>query len=79
MGSMVASYCSYVIRVRRPTGGRDAVRLDLEDLLGGGHVVVVGDEARSLADRLLSMLDGPAGSRPDGAQGHRPCALDQPE
>ena len=76
---MVPSYCSYVIRVRRPTGGRDAVRLDLEDLLGGGHVVVVGDEARTLADRLLSMLDIAPAPGPDDAHGHLPPPLDQPE
>ena len=58
---MAAAYRSYVIRVRRLTDGRDAVRLDVEDLIGGGHAAIVGDEARTLAERLLSMVAGAGG------------------
>jgi hypothetical protein len=53
---MDGSYRSYVVRVRRPGHARDVVRLDLEDLLGGVQVAIVGDEARSLADRLGSLI-----------------------
>jgi hypothetical protein len=58
---MAATYRSYVIRVRRLADGRDAVRLDVEDLIGGGHAAIVGDEARTLAERLLSMVAGAGG------------------
>ena len=52
---MLESYRSYVIRVRRRATDA-AVRLDVEDLLGGRRVAVMGDEARLLAERLRSMV-----------------------
>lgn len=52
---MIESYRSYVIRVRRRATDQ-TVRLDLEDLLGGRRVAVVGDEAQLLAERLRLMI-----------------------
>ena len=52
---MIESYRSYVVRVRRRQSD-SAIRLDLEDLLGGRRVAVTGDEARILADQLRSMI-----------------------
>jgi hypothetical protein len=66
---MDASYRSYVIRVRRPLDGRGTVRLDLEDLLGGRHAALLGDEARVLAERLVAML---ARGSPSAAGAHPP-------
>jgi hypothetical protein len=77
--AMAATYRSYVIRVRRPVDGGDAVRLDVEDLLGGGHVAVVGDEARSLADRLHTMIAGTPDVRPLRGRVAGPPPVDQPE
>jgi hypothetical protein len=65
---MIESYRSYVIRVRRHTDD-GAVRLDVEDLLGGRRVAVTGDEARVLAERLGSMIangGSPRTVRPSG-------------
>jgi hypothetical protein len=66
---MIEPYRSYVIRVRRPADGRDPVRLDLEDLIGGRRVALLGDEARSLAERLQSMLGDAAEPRPPARPG----------
>jgi hypothetical protein len=60
---MIESYRSYVIRVRRHTVD-DAVRLDVEDLLGGQRVAVSGNEARVLAERLGSMIANGGNPRP---------------
>jgi hypothetical protein len=60
---MIESYRSYVIRVRRHTDD-DAVRLDVEDLLGGRRAAVSGDEARVLAERLDSMIASGGDPRP---------------
>jgi hypothetical protein len=60
---MVESYRSYVIRVRRHAD-QAAVRLDVEDLLGGRRVAVTGDEARLLAERLGSMIANGGDPRP---------------
>lgn len=73
---MTAPYRSYVIRVRRPTDGRDAVRLDVEDLIGGGHVAVVGEEARTLAERLLSMVAAAGGEHAQTTDGTGPAGGD---
>ena len=75
---MLESYRSYVIRVRRRATDA-AVRLDVEDLLGGRRVAVMGDEARLLAERLRSMIandDVQPGTRPAdhlGAGDHGPA------
>jgi hypothetical protein len=74
---MIESYRSYVIRVRQHAVDAP-IRLDLEDLLGGRHVAIVGDAARSLAEQLRSMLatsasadahakDGSATAGPDAS------------
>jgi hypothetical protein len=60
---MIESYRSYVIRVRRHADD-DAVRLDVEDLLGGGRVAVTGDEARVLAEHLGAMIANGVNPRP---------------
>ena len=53
---MVETYRSYVIRVRRRADTAEAVQIDVEDLIGGGHMGMHGDEARWLADLLRSIV-----------------------
>lgn len=67
---MIEPYRSYVIRVRRRATDT-AVRLDVEDLLGGQRVAVVGDEARVLADRLRAMVASGEVERAAGVVGRR--------
>ena len=77
---MIESYRSYVIRVRhRATDA--AVRLDVEDLLGGRRVAVMGDEARLLAERLRSLIATGGGdeARPGGrGEAADPGPLEEP-
>jgi hypothetical protein len=65
---VVETYRSYVIRIRRRHDLPDAVRLDVEDLLGGGRAAINGEEARSLADRLTEMVADGERRQADTAQ-----------
>jgi hypothetical protein len=49
-------YRSYVVRVHRPRSGAPVVRLDIEDLQGGGRVAMQGAVARRLARILVRAL-----------------------
>ena len=57
---MTDAYRSYVIRIRRRVEAPTAVRLELEDLLGGGRAALSGRDAERLADRLGAILHPPA-------------------
>ncbi|HUQ44733.1 MAG TPA: hypothetical protein VM451_10045 [Candidatus Limnocylindria bacterium] len=72
---MTDAYRSYMIRVRRRIEPPTAVRLELEDLLGGVKAAVSGPEAEHLADRLLALLHRPvAAASPDPRSARRPDA-----
>jgi len=61
--AMAEAYRSYLIRVRRGRNRQQAVRLDVEDLLGGLHAAIVGEQAAELDDRLRSLV-GPIEPEP---------------
>jgi hypothetical protein len=74
---MVDAYRSYVVRVRRRAIAADTVHVDVEDLMGGGRLAMHGDAARSLADRLQSLvLEGGPPSADTGAIGQPPQPID---
>jgi len=72
------SYRSYVVRVRRstPAGSSSAaVKVDVEDLIDGGRAAIDGDEARTVADTLQSVVDN-GRERLDDSPGPAPGAAD---
>jgi hypothetical protein len=70
---MTEAYRSYVIRIRRRTDLHAAVRLELEDLVGGGRAACSGPDAEQLADQLVALLRPPAAaSAVDPAPGSDP-------
>ena len=72
---MTDAYRSYMIRVRRRIEPPTAVRLELEDLVGGVKGAVSGQEAEHLAERLLALLDRPApATSPDPRPANPPGA-----
>ena len=57
---MTDAYRSYVIRVRRRLDPPKGIQVELEDLLGGGRAAISGAEGYALAERLRSLILGPA-------------------
>jgi|GEM_PF-6879472 hypothetical protein len=51
-------YQSYVVRVRHRGSAADSVRIDVEDLLGGGRAQLSGGAARALATGLAAAIAG---------------------
>jgi hypothetical protein len=49
-------YRSYVVRVRRSGRASRAVRLEVEDLLGGRRAAVTGSPAEVIGDRLEEIV-----------------------
>ena len=74
---MVATYRSYVIRVRRPSDEAHALQLDVEDLIDGGHASLRGLEAHGLAESLRALIRSgadsptPVSSAPVGVDARR--------
>jgi hypothetical protein len=66
------AYRSYMVRVRRRGVAPDSVRIDVEDLIGGGRTQLTGGAASELAAGLAAaigsdVIPGDEPSRNDGA------------
>jgi hypothetical protein len=72
---MPDKYRSYVVRVRRSRDQGDAVRLEVEDLLGGARSTLRGPAADDLSlalDAALSDPNRPTTPGPSGRPGSTP-------
>lgn len=62
---MAEDYSSYVVRIRRRRNAPASLRIEVEDLLGGGRSTLEGPPARALSDGLTAAME--RGAAPEAA------------